>query len=73
MTDPIKSFIVRGAVRGYLSSHRVEDRAHLAAIKDRKICRRLGGGAYSDARVFAVHASGSMTGPYPTPEYLADR
>lgn len=67
MTDPIKKFVVRGAVRGFISYHRFETRAHQAAIKDRVACRGLGGGAYSDAKVYAVHASGAMTGPYPAP------
>jgi hypothetical protein len=68
MTNPIKSFVVRGPVRGLISRHRTESAAHRSAAKDQRQCRSLGGGAYSDAKVYAVHADGAMTGPYPAPE-----
>lgn len=63
--DPIKHYIVRGPVRGFISRHRSEYRARCAVMRDRRQCESLGGGAYSDAKVYAVHQSGNMTGPYP--------
>lgn len=63
--DKIKFFIARGPVRGTISRHRSEKAAHKAVDRDRRQCSGLGRGAYSDAKVYAIHESGSMTGPYP--------
>jgi hypothetical protein len=58
--DPIVRYIVRGNVRGLISRHRTESAARKSAARDARACASLGGGAYSDARVYAVHRSGAQ-------------
>lgn len=51
-----QDYIVYGSVRGLISEHRVQSAAVRRADKDRKDCRGLGGGAYSDACVYRWQA-----------------
>lgn len=44
-------YVVRGNVRGTISYHRTISGAVRARNRDRRYCRRLGGGAYSDVVV----------------------
>ena len=44
-------YIVKGSVRGTISKHNALSAAIRSMRKDQKQCRKLGGGAYSDARV----------------------
>jgi hypothetical protein len=47
-------FLVRGSVRGKISdNHRTLSGAVRSMMKDHRSCGRLGGGSYSDARVYA--------------------
>jgi hypothetical protein len=62
--DPIIQWIARGPVRGLIGRHRLESAAHKAVARDRRACKKIGGGSYSDAVVYALHKSGKMTGPY---------
>lgn len=62
--NPIVKFIARGKVRGLISSHRSSAAAAKSVKRDHAQCDALGGGAYSDARVYAIHKNGDMTGPY---------
>lgn len=69
--DPIDYYFVWGNVRGRIpGKFRKEDRAHLAAQKDRRACQRLGGGAYSDVKVYARYKSGLRSDPLPFPDHL---
>jgi hypothetical protein len=52
MTNSVK-FIVRGSVRGLISTHRSLSKALASESRDRRQCSRLGGGSYSDATVYA--------------------
>jgi hypothetical protein len=63
-TNPIVKWVVRGPVRGTISSHRTLSAAHKAVQRDRNACASLGGGAYSDASAYAVHKDVAVTGPY---------
>ena len=44
--------IVYGSVRGMISEHRTVQAARKRLDKDQRDCRRLGGGAYSDANIY---------------------
>lgn len=44
--------LVYGQVRGVVSNHRQVDAAMRSLIRDRRVCRNLGSGAYSDAAVY---------------------
>jgi hypothetical protein len=46
------TYTVRGSVRGTLASHVSLVEAHRVLTADEADCGRLGGGAYSDARIF---------------------
>ena len=68
MTDRIKYYRaghgnnVRGACP---HKHRTVETARRCVEHDQRDCESLGGGAYSDRTgVYAIHASGSITGPY---------
>ena len=53
---------VRGACHHH---HRTVETAQRCVEQDQRDCDGLGGGAYSDrSGVYAVHASGDVTGPY---------
>lgn len=44
-------YIVKGNVRGLISTHRKFSAAVKSLLKDNKECSELGGGAYSDANI----------------------
>lgn len=44
-------YIVKGNVRGLISTHRKLSAAIKSLLKDKKECSSLGGGAYSDVNV----------------------
>lgn len=44
-------YIIKGSVRGTLSSHRTISGAFRSMRKDQKACASLGGGAYSDVEI----------------------
>jgi len=46
------NYVVKGKVRGEISRHLKLSAAVRAMARDHRICNELGGGAYSDARVF---------------------
>ena len=46
------NYVVNGAVRGEISRHIKLSAAVRAMARDHRACKGLGGGAYSDARVF---------------------
>ena len=45
------TYIVRGSVRGTISRHTKIIAAIRSLRKDRRACRSLGGGAYSDCKI----------------------
>jgi len=47
----MSKYIVKGSVRGTISSHRTIFGAFLSMRKDQKACASLGGGAYSDVEI----------------------
>lgn len=51
-------YIVYGSVRGMVSKHRTAAGAERSLAADRRGCRSLGGGAYSDARVYVIDRAG---------------
>jgi hypothetical protein len=46
------NYVVKGKVRGEISKHLKLSAAVRSMARDHRICRNMGGGAYSDARVF---------------------
>lgn len=44
-------YIVKGSVRGHISSHRTIAGAIKSLRRDQRACRGLGGGAYSDCAI----------------------
>ena len=51
------NYIVVGSVRGHLGDFECIDDAYDCVLRDQDNCRALGGGAYSDARVFYTETS----------------
>lgn len=60
-TSTTTTYRVHGSVRGTVSRHRTLAAAVRGAAKDRRACRRLGGGAYSDVQVQRRTAQGWET------------
>ena len=57
---PNDRYIVKGDIRGRISSHREIDDAIKAAKRDRERCKHLGGGAYSDVLVYQIGLNGEL-------------
>lgn len=58
-TSSIVRYVLSGHVRGIISYHQSLTAARRAKSRDLKSCAKLGRGAYSDARIFAVHKDGT--------------
>ena len=60
-TSPIIWYTVRGSVRGLVSRHRLLSLAKESKRRDHDMCDGLGGGAYSDALIYAEHKDGTQS------------
>ncbi len=49
-------YLVQGSVRGVVGVYDSAEQAHQAKARDARRCKRMGGGAYSDAKVWRVEA-----------------
>ena len=58
--SPYDQYIVKGDVRGRVSSHLTVDDAIKAARRDRKRCKHLGAGMYSDVVVYQIDLDGEL-------------
>jgi hypothetical protein len=58
--SPYDQYIVKGDVRGRVSSHLTVDDAIKAARRDRKRCKHLGAGMYSDVLVYQIDLDGEL-------------
>ena len=58
--SPYDQYIVKGDVRGRVSSHLTVDDAIKAARRDRKRCKQLGAGMYSDVLVYQIDLDGEL-------------
>jgi hypothetical protein len=57
---PYDKYIVKGDIRGLVSSHLTVDDAIKAAKRDRERCKHLGAGAYSDVLVYRIDLDGEL-------------
>ena len=58
--SPYDQYIVKGDMRGRVSSHLTVDDAIKAAKRDRKRCKHLGAGMYSDVLVYQIDLDGEL-------------
>jgi len=57
------NYVVQGSVRGHVSNHRTLEAAIKSMHKDWDSCSKLGGGSYSDAKIYEVlHGASGATG-----------
>jgi hypothetical protein len=57
---PYDQYIVKGDMRGRVSSHLTVDDAIKAAKRDRERCKHLGAGMYSDVLVYQIDLDGEL-------------